>query len=120
MPAKVIPLTPHKDRIKAVVNETLSQHPPHDCPEVVACLKTELEKILEKYFIDDTPELSLVLPDDLSREQFVKIRDNIHQLFHAHNERMVERSNAIFRDLYLSKLEICQLRYGPLSPGRTD
>lgn len=111
MPGKVIPIKQQKQRISAVVEEALKKNPPDQCPEVINCLKTELEIIIEKYFIDEMPDVSLVLPSDLSREQFINIRDNIQQMFYKYNEQMVARSNAIFHDLYLSKLEICQLKY---------
>ncbi len=116
MPAKVIPLARQKRSIKALVNETMKKYPPHSCPQVVECVKSELEKILEKYFIDEAPELTLSLPGDLTREQLLLIRGNIDRAFSVHNEQLMERSNAIFRDLYLTKLEVCKLRYAQQHP----
>lgn len=110
MTAKVIPFKNQKNRITRIVDEALEKHPPDSCPEVMSCLKTELEIIVEKYFIEETPELSLVLPPDLSNEQYSRIRDGLQQLFNGYNDRMLERSSAIFRDLYQSKLEICRLK----------
>lgn len=116
MPAKIISLAQHKGSIKALIDETLKKHPPHPCSEVVECVKSELEKILEKYFIDDTPELTLSLPADLTKEQFLVIRETILEAFSVHDKQVTERSNAIFRDLYLSKLEICKLRNAQINP----
>lgn len=111
MPAKIIPLAQQqKTQIRTLVDNILNDNPPHPDPDVVACVKTELEKILEKYFIDDAPEFTLTLPDNLTHEQFVTIKSSVNRIFSVHNEQQIKRSNAIFRDLYLSKLEICALR----------
>ncbi len=111
MPAKIIPLAQQqKTQIRSLVDSILNDNPPHSDPDVIACVKTELEKILEKYFIDEAPEFTLRLPADLTPEQFVTIKDNVNRLFSVHNEQLIQRSNAIFRDLYLSKLEVCALR----------
>lgn len=120
MPAKVIPLAQQKTNIRALVNDALKDHPPHPCPEVVECVKSELEKILEKYFLDEAPELTLSLPEDLTREQFLQIRGNLDRAFTAHNEQLIERSNAIFRDLYLTKLEVCKLRFAQKHPDHQN
>ncbi|MFO7766463.1 MAG: hypothetical protein R6V33_08535 [Pelovirga sp.] len=111
MAAKVIPLKKTERRVADIIDEVLEQHPPDQCPEVVDCLKSELEKIIEKYFINVVPELSLKLPSDLSQEQFDDIRASLGQLFDHYNEQMLERSGSIFRDLYQSKLELCRLKH---------
>lgn len=117
MSAKVIPLRKNNPRLDQIIEAALAKHPPDQCPDVLACLKSELEKIIEKYFIEDAPELSLVLPADLSRDQVDKIRNELHELLNSYNEQMLERSSLIFRDLYQSKLEICRLRHRQTSPG---
>ena len=111
MSAKVIPLKKPNSRVAEMIDAALEKHPPDQCPEVIDCLKRELEKIIEKYFIDEVPELSLKLPTDLSQEQFDEIRDGLGQLFNSYNKQMMERSNSIFRDLYQSKLDLCRLKH---------
>ncbi len=118
MSAKVIPLKKTQSRVAELIDDALEKHPPDQCPEVTSCLKRELEKIIEKYFIDDAPELSLKLPTDLSQEQFDEIRDNLGQLFNSYNNQMMERSSSIFRDLYQSKLELCRLKHRYDIPDR--
>lgn len=116
MSAKVIPLKKKQSQVAELVDRALAKHPPDQCPEVISCLKSELEKIIEKYFIDDVPDLSLTLPSDLSQEQFDAISNSLGQLFNNYNRQMMERSSLIFRDLYQSKLEVCRLKYHHQDP----
>ncbi len=111
MTAKVIPIKKAHTQVSHIIDEALARHPPDQNPEVISCLKTELEKMIETYFIDDVPELSLKLPSDLTEQQFDAIRKGLGQLFNHYNQQMLERSSLVFRDLYQAKLEICQLRY---------
>lgn len=111
MAAKVIPIKKSQAQVAHIIDEALAKHPPDQNPEVINCLKTELEKIIETYFIEDVPELSLKLPSDLTQQQFDDIKKGLSQLFGSYNQQMLERSSLIFRDLYQAKLEICQLRH---------
>jgi hypothetical protein len=111
MAAKVIPIKKTQMQVRHIIDEALAKHPPDQNPEVISCLKTELEKIIETYFIDDVQELSLKLPSDLTQEQFDDIKNGLGLLFHRYNQQMLERSSLIFRDLYQAKLEICQLKH---------
>jgi hypothetical protein len=111
MAAKVIPIKKSQVQIEQIIDEALAKHPPDQNPKVINCLKTELEKIIETYFIEDVPEISLKLPSDLTQQQFDEIKKGLGQLFECYNQQMLERSSLIFRDLYQAKLEICQLRH---------
>jgi hypothetical protein len=111
MAAKVIPIKKSQSKIANIIDEALAKHPPDQSPEVIDCLKTELEKIIETYFIEDIPEVSLKLPSDLTQQQFTEIKKGLGQLFDCYNQQMLERSSLVFRDLYQAKLEICRLRH---------
>jgi len=112
MSAKVIPFAKDQKSIKDIVNEAVSANLSHLEPQVLHCLKGEVEKMLEKHFNGEPPEMTIQLPSDLTEEQFLQIRNNFDKVFHEHNERMIQRANAIFLDLYLSRLEYCELKYG--------
>lgn len=111
MATKVIPIKKPQSKLAHIIDEALAKHPPDQSAEVIDCLKTELEKIIETYFIDDVPEMSLKLPSDLTQQQFDDIRAGLGRLFGSYNQQMLERSSLIFRDLYQAKLEICRLRH---------
>jgi hypothetical protein len=111
MAAKVIPIKNSQTQVTQIIDEVLARHPPDQNPEVINCLKTELEKIIETYFIDNVPELSLKLPSDLTPQQFDDIKNGLGQLFGSYNQQMLERSSLVFRDLYQAKLEICKLKH---------
>ncbi|MBD1400317.1 hypothetical protein [Pelovirga terrestris] len=111
MAAKVIPIKKSQAQIEQIIDEALAKHPPDQNPEVINCLKTELEKIIETYFIEDVPEISLKLPSDLTQQQFDEIKKGLGQLVDCYNQQMLERSSLVFRDLYRAKLEICRLRH---------
>ena len=113
MAAKVIPIKKSRTQVASIIDEALAKHPPDPNPEVIHCLKTELEKIIETYFIDEVEELSLKLPSDLTQQQFDDIKNNLSQLFGNYHQQLLERSSLIFRDLYQAKLELCQLRHQP-------
>ena len=112
MSAKIIPLEKEKKSIKDLVNDAVETNLSHLSPQVLSCLKTEVETLLEKHFTAQPPEMTVKLPSDLTTEQFQMIRDNFNVAFNEHNERMIQRSNSIFLDLYLSRLEYCELKYG--------
>ncbi len=112
MSAKILPFAKDKKSIKDIVNEAVSSNLSHLNPQVLQCLKGEVEKMLEKHFTGEPPEMTIQLPSDLSNEQFMQIKGNFDKVFQEHNERMIQRANEIFLDLYLSRLEYCQLKYG--------
>ncbi len=114
MSAKVIPIGHKKKQIEQIIAEAVDRNLSHKSPQVLTCLKKEIALLLEKHFTSDPPELALSLPSDLNEAQFQTIRDNFRQVFSEHNERMIQRSNSIFLDLYLSRLEVCELKYGDL------
>jgi phosphoribosyl-ATP pyrophosphohydrolase len=112
MSAKIIPLTEKKKSLEKIIEEAIDQNLSHKNPRVLTCLKKEVADLLKKHLVTEPPEFTLSLPDDLSEAQLKTIKENFRQLFSEHNERMIQRSNSIFLDLYLSRLEVCELRYG--------
>lgn len=112
MSAKVIPLTGKKKELRQIIEEAVESNLSHKNPQVLHCLKEEIEKLLKKHFAQDAPEMTLTLPSDLTEDQFQAIRVNFKQVFSEHNKRMIQRSNSIFLDLYLSRLEVCELKHG--------
>ena len=111
MSAKVIPFNGQKKDIGQIVEEAVDNNLSHMNPQVLSCLKKEVTKLVEKHFSGDPPEMTILLPSDLTEDQYLAIRKNFNLAFSEHNERMVQRSNAIFLDLYLSRLEFCELKY---------
>lgn len=116
MSAKIIPLPGKKKKLRQIVEEAVENNLSHKNPQVLHCLKSEVEKLLEKHCTQDAPEITLALPPDLTEDQFQAIRVNFKQVFSEHNNRMIQRSNSIFLDLYLSRLEVCELKYGNPDP----
>lgn len=112
MSAKVIPINGKKKEIEQIIAAAVDSNLSHKNPRVLNCLKKEIALLLEKHYTADPPELKLALPADLSEGQFHLISESFQQAFSEHNERMIQRSNSIFLDLYLSRLEICELKYG--------
>lgn len=112
MSAKVIQISKKKKQIEQIIEEAVAANLSHKNPKVLMCLKKEIAELIEKHFNADPPEMTLALPSDLSEDQFQLIRDNFRQVFTEHNELMIKRSNSIFLDLYLSRLEVCELKYG--------
>jgi hypothetical protein len=116
MSAKVISLNARQKQIHELIDQSVEASLPHKNPRVLTCLKADMETLVEKHFNTPAPEMTLPLPKDLTAAQFQQIKTNFQQLFSEHNEHMIQRSNAIFRDLYLSRLEVCELKYGDSSP----
>lgn len=112
MSAKVIPFSGPKKKIEQIVEEAVDTNLSHMNPRVLACLKKEVTKLVEKHFSSESPEMTILLPSDLTETQYQLIKKNFNQIFNEHNERMLQRSNAIFLDLYLSRLELCELKHG--------
>jgi len=119
MAAKIIPLNKKKKPLKQLIEEAISSNHNNLSPQVLKCLKHEVEKILTRHYADcDIPEVTIQLPSDLSTDQFMAIHQSINDAFVQHNEMMIERANAIFLDLYHSRLEYCELKYGDPGDGR--
>ena len=116
MPAKIIPLPRRKKTVKQLIEDVLEQDQAELDEPVLECLKEDLEILLNRHFRDEPPEFTLRLPADLTEDQFQVIRQNFKKIFMEHNELMMQRSKAIFHDLYLSRLEICELKHGQRSP----
>lgn len=112
MAAKIIPLEKEKKSIRKLVSDAFETNLSHLNPQVLHCLKKEVEKLLEKHFTGDPPEMTIKLPPDLTEEQFLQIKTNFNEAFHNHNEQAIQRTNSIFLDLYHSRLEYCELKYG--------
>lgn len=112
MPAKVIPLTGKKKPIRQIIEDAVENNLTHKNPQVLSCLKREIDKLLEKHFNSEAPEMTLLLPSDLTDVQLQAIKMNFRQVFSEHNERMIQRSHSIFLDLYMSRLEVCELKFG--------
>ena len=112
MSAKILPFAKDKKSIREIVNEAVSNNLSNLNPQVLQCLKSEVEKMLEKHFTGDPPEMTIQLPSGLNDEQFMQIKSNFDKVFQEHNEHMIQRANEIFLDLYLSRLEYCELKYG--------
>lgn len=112
MAAKVIPIADKQKSLDQIIDEAMQRKPAHDHPRVQACLKREVAALVKKHYSHTPVDIALQLPTDLSPEQSSTIRDDVTRVFHEHNERMIQRSNAIFLDLYLAKLELCELKYG--------
>lgn len=109
--AKVIPFPNVHKRASDMVDEIISQRMPDKHPAVLKCLKTEMTELVKKYFSGEEHALSLVLPRDLSDEQFSLIEQGIKDAISDHNQRMNSRANQLFLDLCLSRMTICELRH---------
>lgn len=112
MSAKIITLNARQKQIRELIDQSVDASLSHKNPRVLTCLKEDMETLVEKHFSSTPPEMTLPLPKDLNAAQYQQIKTNFQQLFSEHNEHMIQRSNAIFRDLYLSRLEVCELKYG--------
>lgn len=112
MSAKVIPISGKKKQIEQIIADAVDSNLSHKNPQVLSCLKKEIATLLEKHFTNEPPEMRLALPPDLNEDQFIAIKKSFQDAFSEHNERMIQRSNSIFLDLYLSRLEVCELKYG--------
>ncbi len=113
MSAKVIQFPNANERIAQMIDEIVDAKLTHDNPQVLDCLKVEMKTLVEKYFTGEDVPATLVLPPDLSDEQFNMIEKNFIQIFQQHNEQMLRQTNAMFLDLCLAKLNICELKHQP-------
>ncbi|SHJ38380.1 hypothetical protein SAMN02745165_02258 [Malonomonas rubra DSM 5091] len=109
--AKVIPFPESRKQAGKIVDQIIAERMPHKPPEILRCLKIEMTDLIRKYFSDQEMTLSLVLPNDLTEEQFRIIEHGIQETIGDHNKRMSQRSNQLFFDLCMSRMMICELRY---------
>jgi hypothetical protein len=112
MTAKIIQFPRSRERVSKLVDEILETRLTHHNPAVLRCLRQELKELVEKYFPAEDFSATLILPGDLTEAQFKIIEENFHSLFQEHNDRMIRRANALFFDLCLSRMAICELRQG--------
>ncbi len=105
--AKVIPFPQTPKKVSQIVAEILDNRLTHRNPQVLHCLKRELKGLVKKHFSDEVFAATLTLPADLSDEQF----RSIERAFQQHNDQLVCRTNALFLDLCLSRMTICELQY---------
>ena len=116
MCAKVIQFPKSKTRASQLVDEVIESKLPHKDPETLRCLKVEMKKLVDKYFDEREMEATLMLPPDLTEAQFLFIKQSFEEVFNEHSERMIRRANALFLDLCLAKMEVCELRSDPEKP----
>lgn len=109
--AKIIPFPNTRKQTSEMVEEIISARMPHKHPAIQKCLKTEMTELLKKYFTGEELSISLVLPRDLSEDQFDKIEQGIKETIGDHNQQMNHRVNQLFLDLCLSRMAICELRH---------
>ena len=109
--AKIIPFPQAAKKVSQIVAEILETQLTHRNPQVLHCLKKELKGLVEKHFGDEEFAATLNLPADLSEEQFNRIERDFQQIFQLHNDQLVCRTNALFLDLCLSRMAICELKY---------
>ena len=113
MAAKIIQFPRSRERVSKLVDEILETRLTHSNPDVLRCLRNELKELIEKYFPAEDFTATLILPGDLTEEQFKFIEKNFHSVFQEHNDRMIRRANSLFFDLCLSRMAICELRHQP-------
>lgn len=107
--AKIIPFPQAPKKLSQIVDDILDTRLSHRDPAVLRCLKKELRGLVEKFFTSEEFAATLVLPPDLSEEQFRMIEKNFRQIFQDHNDKLVRRTNALFLELCLSRMTICEL-----------
>ncbi len=111
--AKVIQFPRSTRRISQLVDEIIETRLSHSSPQVLNCLKRELRGLVEKYYNGEEFASTLVLPAGLSDSQFKTIEQSFQRVFLEHNERFTQRSNAMFLDLCLAKMKVCELEFCP-------
>jgi hypothetical protein len=110
MAAKVIQFPGAKSWNLQKIDTLIEERLVHGNPEVLRELKLELKALVAKYYDDQEVVLRLPLPEGLSAAQVQEIEEQFHQVFQAYHEGLVKQTHAIFLDLCLAKLEICELR----------
>ena len=109
---KVIQFPQPKKRVSELVDDIIENRMLHRDPEVLDCLKGEMKRLVERYFSGDEFTATLLLPPDLTDEQFQTIEKNFRQTFHEHNDRMLQRANAMFLELCMARMAICEFKHG--------
>lgn len=109
--AKVIPFPSARKQANELVDEIISRRMSNKDPEVLECLKVEMTDLVKKYFSGKDLTLSLVLPRDLSDEQFATIEESVKRTIDDNNRLLNQRTNQLFFDLCLSRMAICELRH---------
>lgn len=108
--AKVIPFPQTPKKMTQLVDEILDSRLTHRDPEVLQCLKKELKGLVEQYFTGEEFAATLILPADLNSVQFQTIEQNFQKIFQEHNEQMIRKTNALFLDLCLTRMTVCELQ----------
>jgi len=114
--AKIIPFPQATKNVSQIVEEILETRLTHNNPQVLRCLKRELQSLVERFFVTDEFSATLVLPADLNAEQFQLIERNLQEIFQQHNDQLVRRTNALFLELCLSRMTICELEQQQAAP----
>lgn len=107
--AKIIPFPQATKSVEQIVAKILETRLTHKNPLVLRCLKRELQDLVERFFSADEFSATLVLPADLNAEQFQSIEQNLQTIFQQHNDQLIRRTNALFFELCLSRMTICEL-----------
>jgi hypothetical protein len=108
--AKIIPFPQASETVSKIVDEILETKLNHRNPQVLRCLKKELQGLVTRFFVAEEFSATLILPPDLSDEQFHTIERNMQRIFQQHNDQLVSRTNALFLELCLSRMAICELK----------
>ena len=116
--AKVIPFPQATKNVAEIVEEILETRLTHKNPQVLRCLKRELQGLVERFFVTEEFSATMVLPADLSAEQFETIEQNLQAIFQQHNDQLVRRTNALFLELCLSRMTICELEQYKAAPQK--
>ena len=109
--AKIIPFPETRKHASSLVDDIIDLRMGHKHPAVLDCLKKEMKNLVLKYFNNEEISASLILPADLTEDQFQMIEQSFKKTFQEHNNRMVNRANDLFLDLCLSRMTICELRH---------
>jgi hypothetical protein len=116
--AKIIPFPSASKDVSQIVEEILATRLTHRNPQVICCLQKELNGLVERFFSGEEFAATLLLPPGLTTEQFQTIERNLQKVFRQHNDQLVRRTNALFLELCLSRITICELeQQNPSSRG---
>lgn len=109
--AKIIPFPQVNNQTWQMVDDIIDVRMKHKHPAVLECLKKEMKGLVAKYFSKNEVSASLILPADLTEEQFKLIEQNVQKVIQEQNNRAAKRANELFLDLCLSRMTICELRH---------
>lgn len=93
-------------KIEEIINAKLT----HENPDVLNELKAELKTVISKYYEEKDFEVRLQLPSGLTESQIQELEENFQNVFTEHHGALIKKAQAIFLDLCLAKLEVCELR----------